>query len=393
MRDKNKDMKDKTRLAHTGRAGKEHHGAVNPPIYHASTFLYENYAAITGKQNDYTYGRRGTPTTRALEEAMSALEVAHDTVLVPSGLSACTLSILSFVKTGDHVLISDSAYEPTKYFCDTFLARMGVELTAFDPRDVSALESLIKPTTSVIFMESPGSISFEISDVPAIVALAKAHNIITIMDNTWATPLFFKPLELGVDVSVQAATKYIVGHADALLGYISATKQAFSRIKEAHGALGLCAGPDDVRMGLRGLRTLSVRLQQHMQSALNIAQWLEQQQEVKRVIHPGLPSHPDHALWQRDFTGASGLFSIILHPYSETALANMLDKLTLFAMGFSWGGFESLIVPYGKLPRQAVPLDQWEEGDHLCRLHIGLEDIEDLKKDLRDGLDRLSATK
>lgn len=387
MSKKKRDVSSQTMLAHTGRNSKAYHGAVNPPVYHASTIIYENYAAISGKQPpDYTYGRRGTPTTRALETAITELENAHDTVLAPSGLSAGILSLMAFLQNGDHLLIGDNIYDPIKTFCQIVLPRMGMELTIFDPRDISALQNHIRPNSKVIFFESPGSLSFEMTDIDALVALAKKHKITTIMDNTWATPLFLKPLDKGVDISVQAATKYIGGHADTLLGYVSANKQSFALIKKMHGLLGLCAGPDDVRMGLRGLRTLDVRLKQHMQNGLEIADWLAQQPEVKKIIHPARPDHPDHALWQRDFTGCTGLFGMVLHPCAEKAFAHMLDGLEIFAMGYSWGGFESLIVPYPSLPRNVVP---WKEEGRLCRLHIGLENVDDLKKDLRDGLNRL----
>ncbi|MGC6511560.1 MAG: cystathionine beta-lyase [Parvibaculales bacterium] len=379
---------DKTRLVHDGRTGATHHGAVNPPVYHASTFLYDSYLQLIGKEPgpEFPYGRHATPTSAALEQAICNLEGGFRTVLTPSGLNACALSLLAFVKTGDHVLMTDSAYQPSRDLCDTTLKRFGVDVTYFDPCSGSDIEQLITPTTKLIFLEAPGSQTMEIADLEEIVTVARAHDITTVMDNTWATPLYFKPLSIGIDVSVQAATKYFVGHADALIGTITCNEKTYPQLRRLHKSLGICAGPDDVRMALRGLRTLDVRLAQHMRSGIAIAEWLEQQDVVENVLHPALSSHPQHDIWRRLFTGSTGLFSFTIKPHSDEALAAMLDNMDYFGMGFSWGGFESLIMPYPYIARNVTPFPE----DHLLiRLHIGLEDVEDLRQDLAQGFERL----
>ncbi|MGC6504006.1 MAG: cystathionine beta-lyase [Parvibaculales bacterium] len=380
--------KDKTRLVHDGRTGATHHGAVNPPVYHASTFLYDSYLQVIGKEPgpEFFYGRHATPTSDALEQAVCNLEGGFRTVLTPSGLNACALSLLAFVETGDHVLLTDSAYQPSRDFCDTTLQRLGIDVTCFDPGSGAEIERLITPKTKVIFLEAPGSQTMEIADMEQIVAVARAHDITTVIDNTWATPLFFKPLSIGIDVSIQAATKYFVGHADALIGTITCNEKTYPQLRRLHRSFGICAGPDDVRMALRGLRTLEVRLAQHMHSAIEIAQWLEQQEVVQEVLHPALPSHPQHGLWQKLFTGSTGLFSFTIPPHSDEALAAMLDNMEYFGMGFSWGGFESLIMPYPHIVRETKP---FPEDRLLIRLHIGLEDVSDLKHDLAQGFERL----
>lgn len=379
---KNKGKKSQsTLLMHSGRGGGQHYGAVNPPVYHASTLLFDSYEAIKANRAEFTYGRRGTPTSRALEEALNALEKSDGTVLLPSGLAACTLTLLALTRQGGHVLMTDTAYEPTRDFSRKILPGFGIETEIFDPA-ISDISPLLRENTSLIFLESPGSQTFEVMDVRSICATARRNSILTAMDNTWASPLFCQPLEIGVDVSVQAATKYVSGHADCLLGYVSARGDAYDRIKKTHGHLGLCAGPDDIAMTLRGLRTLDVRLRRHQENALKIAQWLEQQPSVSAVHYPALESHPGHEFWKRDFSGACGLFSVELNPCREEQIAAMLDGMALFGMGYSWGGYESLMIPVTPV-REAG-----SDRGPLLRLHIGLEDAEDLLADLSSGFKR-----
>jgi cystathionine beta-lyase len=331
----------------------------------------------------------GTPTVKALEEAIAELEGGYRTLLTPSGLSAIATALFAFVSAGDEILVADTVYRPNRRFCDNVLKRLGVTTIYYDPLIGAGIKSLITKKTRVVFAESPGSQTFEVQDVPAIVKAAHAAGAVVILDNTWATPLYFKPFAHGVDVSIQAATKYIVGHADAMLGAITATEEASRAVEKAHEDLGLCPGPEDVYLGLRGLRSLGVRLERHQRSGLEMAHWLAGRPEVARVLHPALPSDPGHALWKRDFTGASGLFSIILKPCTQGAVAAMLDGLTLFGMGYSWGGFESLILPFD--PADYRTTTTWQAEGPALRLHIGLEDVEDLKTDLEAGFARLGA--
>jgi cystathionine beta-lyase len=382
-------QKDDTRLAHSGREPMRFHGFVNPPIYRGSTILFPTVEALDANTQDFTYGRLGTPTVRALEQAIAELEGGHATLLTPSGLSAITTTLLAFVGAGDHILVTDAVYRPTRRFCDTILKRLGVETTYYDPLVGAAIKDLIRPNTKVVFAESPGSQTFEVQDIPAIAEAAHARSAMLVLDNTWATPLFFKSFTHGADVSIHAATKYIVGHADAMLGAITATKEVFPAIANAHEGLGLCTGPEDVYLALRGLRTLGVRLARHQASALELARWLGERPEVARVLHPALPSDPGHAIWRRDFTGSSGLFAVVLKPASKRAVAAMLDGLDLFGMGYSWGGFESLIIPFD--PRDYRTATVWDEPGPALRLHIGLEDVGDLKADLEAGFARLAA--
>lgn len=393
---KNKNSEDsaalapETLLTTLGRNPKGFHGFVNPPVVHASTVLYPDAEGFFAKSQTYTYGRRGTPTSDALEEALTALEGAAGTVLTPSGLSACTTAILSAVSSGDHLLVVDTIYQPTRQFCETVLKRMGIETTYYDPALGSDIASLFKPNTAAVFTEAPGSQTFEMQDIKAVSEAARAHDILVLMDNTWATPLFFQPLKHGVDLSIQAGTKYIVGHSDVMLGTIAASPRAWSRLKETHGNLGLCVGPDDIYMALRGLRTMGTRLKQHERNALDIARWLEDRAEVARVLHPGLESHPGHALWKRDFSGASGLFGMILKPGSLSAVKTFLDTLTLYGMGYSWGGFESLAI-YAD-PTSYRTATSWQAEGPLIRIHIGLEHPDDLKTDLENALKAYAAT-
>ena len=378
-------MKDETKIVVTGRSPKDHAGAVNTPVYHASTIIYPSLAAIRGTEKiPYTYGRRGTPTTSALQDAMNALEGADGTMLTPSGASAVSLAIMTAVSAGSHLLMVDSAYQPTRKLCDQLLSDYGVETEYYDPLIGGDIAKLMRDNTAMIFMESPGSQTFEVQDVPAIVKAAQKAGVKTAIDNTWATPLNFRPLDFGVDFSILAATKYVVGHADALLGTVAAKGDNLTKLERVHGNIGFSVGPDDVFLALRGLRTMPTRMKQHQQAALDIAAWLEGMSFVRKVYYPALPGAPGHDLWQRDFTGAGGLFSVELDPCSEEQLAAMLDNMRLFSMGYSWGGFESLIVPC-KIVRTAKP---FETDGQMLRLNIGLEHVDDLKADLRDGFGR-----
>lgn len=379
-----KDMGINTRLAHEGYDPADYHGFVNPPVVHASTVLFSEAARMEGRDQKYVYGTIGTPTTDALASAINALEGSAGTIMVPSGLAAVTVPLLAFLSAGDHVLITDSVYTPTRNFADTMLKRLGVEVEYYDPLAGAGIAALMKPNTRVVFTESPGSHTFEIQDIPAIAQAAKAAGAVVMMDNTWATPLFFKPLEHGVDISIHAATKYPAGHSDVLLGTVSANAACWEQLQATYNALGCCAGPDDVYQVLRGLRTMGVRLDRHQSSALELARWLEGQQGISRVLHPALESHPGHALWKRDFCGSSGLFSIVLAGGGKAQAHAFLDALQVFGLGYSWGGYESLAVP-GRLADRTIAKGPYDGP--VIRLQIGLEDVADLKADLRRGLD------
>ena len=381
--------KQDTLIVTAGRDPEANFGILNPPVYHASTILYPTLDAVRTRKQPFTYGRRGTPTTAALQEAIAELEGGYRTLLTPSGLSAVTAALLAHLKAGDHLLMTDSVYEPSRHFCERVLKRYGVEVEYYDPCLGRGISALVKPNTAVEVAESPGSVTFEVQDSPAIAEAAHKAGAIVMLDNTWASPLYFKPFEHGVDISIQAVTKYLCGHSDAMMGAITTTEAAWRETVASHGANGLCAGPDDVYLVLRGIRTLSVRLARHMETGLKLARWLEKRPEVARVIHPALPSHPGHALWKRDFTGASGLFSIELKLASEAALAAMLDGLELFGMGYSWGGFESLIIPQD--PVKIRTATRWDAQGPMLRLHAGLEDPDDLIADLDAGFERLRA--
>ena len=381
-----KDDKPETRLTSTGRMSAEHFGAVNTPVYRASTILYPDLAALKANTQPYTYGRRGTPSTRSFEDAISSLEGAARTVSVTSGVQAIGLAILSVCGAGDHILVVDSCYEPTRILCDRTLKRFGIETSYYAPGD--DITPHLKPNTKAVFCESPGSLTFEMQDIPALAKAAHAHGAAVLMDNTWATPLFFQPLAHGVDLSIQAATKYIGGHADVMLGYVSANERHAARLHQTHGDLGLYASGDDCFLGLRGLRTLAVRLKQHQETGLALARWLQARPEVARILHPALPDDPGHALWKRDFSGACGLFGMELKPVSAAAVAAFVDGLQHFGIGYSWGGFESLIIP-AHIRRVAGPFAA--EGPVL-RIHAGLEDPADLIADLEQGLRRLKET-
>jgi cysteine-S-conjugate beta-lyase len=372
-----------TRLAHSGYDPRSFHGFVNPPVVHASTVLFPDAATMESRNQKYTYGTRGTPTTDALASAIDELEGSAGTIIVPSGLAAVTIPLLAFLSAGDHALIVDSVYSPTRNFAETMLKRLGVEVEYYDPHAGAGIAGLIKANTKVVFTESPGSNTFEMQDIPAIAKAAKAAGAVVMMDNTWATPIHFRPLEHGVDISIHAATKYPAGHSDILLGTVSANEACWEKLHDTFITLGACAGPDDVYQVLRGLRTMGVRLQRHQESALEIARWLEGREGVAAVLHPALESHPGHAIWKRDFSGASGLFSLILDGGDTRAAHAFLDALEIFGLGYSWGGFESLAVQVSIADRTVA------KGPYpgpIIRLQIGLEDADDLKADIERGL-------
>ena len=384
-------LRPATKVVHSGRDPQACHGFVNPPVYRGSTVLFPTMEKLLKRDQAYTYGRTSTPTVKALEDAIAQVEGGEATALTASGYQAVSTAILAFVEAGDHILVSDSVYQPTRLFCDRLLAKLGVETTYYDPVIAGGIDKLVRANTRLVFTESPGSQTFEVQDIPAIAAVAKERKLWLLLDNTWASPLYFRPFEHGVDVSIQAATKYIVGHADAMLGAITSSARAAKHVARSKEVLGVCPGSEETYLGLRGLRTLATRLAQHQRSGIEIARWLEARPEVARVLHPALASHPQHAIWSRDFLGATGLFAIILKPVPIAAVAAMLDGLKLFGMGFSWGGYESLVIPFD--PTSYRTATRWDAEGPALRFHIGLEDVEDLKADLDAGFARLSAAR
>lgn len=379
-----------TRLINAGRDPFEHHGFINPPVYRGSTVLYPDTASLLGAPPPYVYGRRGTPTMAALAEAIREMDGAAGCVATPSGLGAITLAMLSFAGSGDHVLMTDSVYKPTRHFCDTVLARLGIETEYYDPLIGGGIGALMRPNTRIVYTESPGSQTMEVQDIPAIAAAAREKaGVVVLCDNTWGTSLYFAALEKGADVVIHAATKYITGHSDAMLGAVSANEAAWPALHETWHTMGNCAGTEEIYVGLRGLRTMEVRLERQMRAGIEIAEWLRSRPEVETVLHPALEGAPGHELWKRDFTGACGLFSLILKPVPQKKVAAMLDSLTLFGLGYSWGGYESLVIPFD--PRRYRTATKWDAKGPALRLHIGLEDVEDLKADLEQGLERLGS--
>jgi cysteine-S-conjugate beta-lyase len=372
-----------TRLVTAGRDPAAQHGFVNTPIYRGSTVLYPTAQDFLARRARYTYGTRGTPTVDALEQAWSELSGAAGTVVVPSGLAAIAVALLSCLGAGDHLLVPDSVYRPTRNFCDTVLKRFGVETEYYDPMVGAGIAALMRPNTRAVFTESPGSQSFEIQDVPAIAEVAHQHDATVLIDNTWATPLFFPPHERGADLAIEAGTKYLGGHSDLLMGLVTANERSWKRLRDTFDAMATCAGPEDVFLALRGLRTLGVRLAHHQDAALRVARWLAERPEVLRVLHPAFESNPGHALWRRDFSGSTGLFSVILKPVPQRAADAFVDALKLFGIGASWGGFESLVIPFDCTAYRTAT--KWDPGGPALRFHIGHEDIDDLTADLENG--------
>lgn len=381
-------LRIETALVTSGRDTAAQKGFVNPPVVRGSTVLYPTADDLHAHRGEFQYGRHGTPTTKALREALQALEGPQcaGVGLTPSGVSAITTALLAVLKTGDHLLVCDNAYRPTRLFCDGMLKRYGIETSYFDPLIGDGISAHFKPNTRAVLVEAPGSQTFEMPDIPAIARAAHTRDIVVLDDNTWATPLYHRSLEQGVDISIQAATKYIGGHSDIMFGTVAANEKAWPLVADSIRQLGVCTGPDDVFLALRGLRTLAVRLAHHQRAGLEMARWLAARPEVTAVLHPGLETSPGHAIWKRDFTGASGLFSIVLQNAPQKAVDALLDAVQLFGMGYSWGGFESLCLPVAiKGARSVQP---WTDEGHLMRLHIGFEDTDDLKADLRAGFDR-----
>lgn len=384
-----------TRLVRAGSDPRVQHGCVNPPVYRASTVVYEDMAEMDASQSDPlkreppVYGRFGTPGTKAFEKALAELEGGHAAVVTCSGLAAITTAVLAHVRAGDHILVSDSVYLPGRRFCDS-LDVFGVRVEYFDPLVGADLAELLRPTTRLVYLESPGSTTFDVLDVPAMTAVCRGRGVVTVIDNTWATPAFCRPLELGADVVVHSATKYLTGHADSILGAMVCTRDSYAAVRSTAIRLGQCAGADDVYLGLRGLRTLGVRLRQHQHQAIALAGELADRDEVACVLYPALPGDPGHALWRRDFSGAAGLFGVELQPcFDEQDVRRMIGRLRLFGLGHSYGGYESLIVPSAPAAHR-LP-GTWAGRGPLLRIHVGFEDLDDLRRDLDAGLRALRA--
>ncbi|MEZ8232564.1 cystathionine beta-lyase [Vibrio splendidus] len=386
-----------TKLITAGRDKKWTNGVVNPPVQRASTVVFNSVeekrkATINRANKTLFYGRRGTNTHFAFQDAMVEVEGGAGCALYPCGTAAISNAILSFVETGDHILMVDTCYEPTRDFCDTIMKKMGVETTYYEPTIGEGIQDLIKPNTKVLFTESPGSVTMEVQDTPTLARIAHEHDIIVMLDNTWAAGVNFSPFDFGVDISIQAATKYIVGHSDVMLGTAVANEKCWDQLREQSYLMGQCVSPDDAYLALRGIRTLDVRLRQHAESSLKVAKWLETRPEVDHVRHPALESCPGHEFFKRDFTGGNGLFSFVLKNSNTKATTALLDGMTHFSMGYSWGGFESLILAnepnsFDSLRTVANP----NFTGTLVRVHIGLEDVDDLIADLEAGLERYNA--
>lgn len=386
-------MKKDTLLGRLGRDPHATHGTINMPVYRASTIVFpdlETYSTRPG--DDYKtprYGIHGTPTHWALEEAVAKMEGGYNAVAVCSGLAAIAAPLCAFAKAGSHVLVADSVYGPTRSFCERRLKSFGVEVEYYDPLIGAGIKNLIKSNTCVIFCEAPGSLSFEMQDIPAIAREAHAHGIPVLADTTWGTPYFFRPFEHGIDVSIHAGTKYIVGHSDVMMGIIVTNEKYWLPVRRAVADYGYCSSADDCYLALRGFRTIGVRMKQQMTNALTVARWLEQRGEVKRVLYPALESDPGYAIWKRDFEGAASLFSFVLKPVSKPQVAAFVDALKLFGIGSSWGGYESLVTAPNIAPLRTAT--KWRDDGQVIRMHIGLEDPTDLIADIDQALAAMNA--
>ncbi|SET30504.1 cystathionine beta-lyase [Thalassotalea agarivorans] len=387
--------KKETVYVSAGRKPQWTRGLVNPPVERASTVVFDSveqmkHAVANKSKQVLYYGRRGTTTNFAFCDAMAEIEGGAGCYVYPSGTAAITTAMLAFLKSGDHVLMVDNAYEPTRAFCQNVLKGFNIDVTYYDPLIGAGIEALIQENTKIVFLESPGSLTMEVQDVPAIAEVAHKHNCVVMLDNTWGAGVNFKPFDYGVDVSVQAATKYIVGHSDVMLGTATANEKHWPVLREKSYTLGMCASPDDLYLAMRGIRTLGVRLQQHQESALKIARWLESREEVETILHPAFSSCPGHEMFTRDFTGSNGLFSFVLSKGNQAGITAMLDGMSHFKMGYSWGGFESLILAVNSVQSMRT-VTTWPYEHALIRLHVGLENVDDLIADLSAGFDRLNA--
>lgn len=388
-------MKKETQIVSVGRDKKWTKGVVNPPVFRASTMLFEtmeelNFAAKNKANGEMFYGRRGGPTHFAFQAAIAELEGGVGTALYPSGSAAINGALMSFLKAGDHLLMVDNAYEPTRSLCDSLLANFGIETTYYDPLIGAGIRELIQPNTKVLYLESPGSITMEIQDVPTLSGIAKENNIIVMLDNTWASPINSRPFDMGVDISIQAATKYIVGHSDVMMGTATANEEHWPQLRENSYLLGQCTSPDDVYLASRGLRTLGVRMAQHEKNALKVANWLATRPEVDHLRHPAFPTCPGHEFFERDFSAANGLFSFVLKEGDVASVTALIENMSHFKMGFSWGGYESLILGVFGIDKMRT-VTQWDSSKPLIRLHIGLENPDDLIADLEAAFVRFNA--
>ncbi len=389
MIDNNNDKKASTLLAHLGSTPYLYDGAVNMPAYRASTFVLETYEEFLNCfEAPFRYGRESTPTSVAFENAIATLDNAAGSIVTSSGLAAINSTILSFVSAGDHILLPDNIYGFSRDFCTRTLSRLNVEIEYYDPMIGHEIEQKVKDNTKLIYLEAPGSLTYEVQDIDAFVQVAKKHNLITVIDNSWATPLNMQPLSLGIDISIMSATKYISGHSDMMLGVISCNEKTLNTVRDTIRQLGNCAGSEELYLGLRGLRTLDVRLERHRESGLELAKWLSTHYAVKKVLHPALPESLGHENWKKYFTNCSGVFAVVLKETDQSKITNMLNNMQIFKMGFSWGGYESLLFPEQLNPARITK--PWDGDGFLMRIHAGLEDIDDLKKDLADGLERLN---
>lgn len=384
--------KNDTKNIIAGKRKKLSNGFVNSPIYKGSTVLFntvEEMQSKMKKKNSQTlfYGRFGSPATFEFENAIADIDESYTAVATASGTAAIVASLLAVLKTGDHILMTDSAYGVSRNLTKKLLNNMGITSTFYNPNLTNKIKELITNKTKLIFMESPGSLTFEIQNISMIVDIAKKYNLITVIDNTWATSLYLKPMNYGIDISIQSATKYIVGHSDAMLGVITTNKKYAKQIRESAHNLGSCPGPEDIYLGIRGLKTLSIRLKKHQENAMKIIEWLLKQREVNRVLYPALPDNPGYKIWKKDFKGASGLFGVVLENTRKDLIYKMLNNLKLFNMGYSWGGYESLILPVN--PEKIRDTYKWNHMDLTLRIHAGLEDPEDLINDLKDNFNIL----
>ena len=391
MNNNNKYNKE-TKIILSGKNNNSKNSFVNSPIYKGSTVIFKTVKEMNASMKNkhmqtLAYGRYGSPSTFEFEKAIAEIEGGYSAVATSSGTAAIVASLLAILKTGDHILITDSAYGITRNLTKNLLKNMGISTTFYNPNIGIEIQDLIKKNTKAIFLESPGSLTFEIQDVPMLVEIANKNNLVTIIDNTWGTPLFFKPFYHGIDISIQSATKYIVGHSDAMLGVIITNKKYEKCIRESAHNMGSCPGPEDIYLGIRGIKTLSIRLERHQKNALKIIEWLKTRKEIDKILYPAIPENSGYKIWKRDFLGASGLFGVTLKKTKKSLIHQMLNKLQLFNIGYSWGGYESLILPVN--PEKYRDTYQWKKEGGTLRIHAGLENADDLINDLKENINIL----